>query len=209
MVRSNLSQPYTFAVITDQVAVMGSAIEYLDGWVPDTHWRVIAPDPTLPGWWQKLHLFKPRLFTGRVLYLDLDVVVTSSLDELVEHRGIIQDWNYNAYNSSVMAFDAGEHEDIWTTYENRCEIQGNRLVWSGRPKTDDPKNWATAYNGDQDYITAIGNWRTFPPEWCVSYRGSAIAGPPPGAKVVCFHGRPKQAQVVAADPHGWVANAWR
>jgi hypothetical protein len=174
-------------------------------------WWNIPSDPDLPGWWQKIHLFKPGLFQGRVLYLDLDVVVTGSLDELVEHKGIIQDWNYDAYNSSVMCWDVGEHETIWTEYASgRATLRNGRMTYRAH-------HWerAATWSGDQDYMGAVAlatsdhAWKRFPPEWCVSYRAHAVSGPPVGAKVVCFHGEPKPHVVVAEDPGGWVAKEWQ
>jgi hypothetical protein len=36
------------------------------------------------GFWSKLELFRPNLFNGPVLYIDLDNVICGNLDELVE-----------------------------------------------------------------------------------------------------------------------------
>lgn len=38
----------------------------------------------LQGWWSKLELFRPGLFDGPVLFLDLDTVIVNSLDLLIE-----------------------------------------------------------------------------------------------------------------------------
>jgi hypothetical protein len=201
-----MKRPFVMAVVTDRfaddrVTDLGRGL-----WV-----RTIPADPGLPGWWQKIHLFKPGLFQGRVLYLDLDVVVTGSLDELVEHKGIIQDWHYDAYNSSVMCWDVGEHETIWTEYASgRATLRNGRMTYRAH-------HWARSatWSGDQDYMGAVAlatsdhAWKRFPPEWCVSYRAHAVSGPPAGAKVVCFHGEPKPHVVVAEDPGGWVAKEWQ
>src|SRR5688500_17803184 len=62
MVKRNLRQPHRFVVVGGR------------------------PEET---WWAKIRLFRPGLFTGRVLYLDLDSVITGLLDELVDIKGIV------------------------------------------------------------------------------------------------------------------------
>ncbi len=37
-----------------------------------------------PGWWSKLELFRPELFSGPVLYLDLDTIILRDIDRLVD-----------------------------------------------------------------------------------------------------------------------------
>lgn len=157
-------------------------------------WKPIAADPALPGWWQKVKLFDPALgLTGRLVYLDLDVCITGRLDKLLETPGIIRDWNYPAYNSSVMVWDAGEHVAIWTDFTHD--------VMTTVPP-DHPKGFPW---NDQDWITHVGGWATFPPSWCLSYRGHARAWPPKDAMVICFHGEPKP-----HDIHdGWVPESWK
>jgi hypothetical protein len=35
------------------------------------------------GWWSKIELFRPNLFSGPVLYLDLDILILSNFEELI------------------------------------------------------------------------------------------------------------------------------
>lgn len=136
------------------------------------------------GWWSKIELFKPGRFPWRVLYLDLDVVVTGPLDELAARDGIIRDWHLPGFNSSVMSWRAGDRDQVY-----------ERL----------PPDAARRYAGDQDWITeAAPDWPTWPEGWCVSYRSHAVDGPPAGARVVCFHGLPKPADL----SNGWAPGAW-
>ena len=37
-----------------------------------------------PGWWAKIELFRPDLFSGPVLYIDLDTVICNELDTIIE-----------------------------------------------------------------------------------------------------------------------------
>jgi len=43
--------------------------------------------PGYEGWWNKLQLFDPAQFTNeRMVYLDLDTIITSNIDWLLEDR---------------------------------------------------------------------------------------------------------------------------
>jgi hypothetical protein len=144
-------------------------------------------EATRAGWWAKLDLFRPGMFEGRVLYLDLDSVIVGPLDRLAESKGILHlgrwGWTKNDYGSGVMVWDAGEHEEVWARA---------------------PADVEQRFRGDQDWMTHLGGWPALPDGLCVSYRYHAKAGPPKSASVCCFHGTPK--------PHelgGWVAEAWR
>jgi hypothetical protein len=154
----------------------------------------IPADPTLKGFWQKVRLFSPDMPWGvdeRVVYFDLDVAITGRLEDLLEYEGaIIQDWYYDAFNSSVMTWRHGQFREVWERFDP-CIMEDPRI------------------GGDQDWITTCARtggrmWDTFPKAWCVSYKGHAKKWPPDGSKVVVFHGEPKP-----ADVKGWVENVWK
>jgi hypothetical protein len=133
----------------------------------------IAALPRLEGWWSKLALFSPHMpwdEGDRVIYFDLDVAITGRLEGLP--KGIIRDWHLPGYNSSVMVWDHGEHRDAWRLFSPEAK---QRL------------------HGDQDWLTEVGGWDTFPPGMFVSYRSHAVEGVPEGTKAVIFHGWPKPA----------------
>lgn len=162
----------------------------------------IAADPALPGYWQKVRLFSPDMPWDegtRVVYFDLDVAITGRLEELVETPGISQDVGWPCYNSSVMVWDHGQHREVWERF--RPEIMsapGNVVPQKLLPA-------GTVNGGDQEYLTEVGGWETFPEGWCVSYRWQAQDWPPNGSKVVQFHGPTKPHEVTG----GWVPNIWR
>ena len=181
MVARYLHTPYRFVCLTDKPDDL-----------PDIECMTIDD---LGGWWSKLELFRPGRFTGRVCYFDLDVAIVGPLAEIVEKDGIIRDWNLPMFNSSVMCWMAGERE----------------LVPFGAAATGAHKRFverlAPAYPyGDQQAITKwFPDWPTFPPEWCVSYRASAVHTVPDKASVVVFHGLPKPSQIT----DGWVPEVWK
>ena len=153
MVRTNLSKPADFEILKES---------------------------DLPGWWAKVGIFLPGHFSGRVLYLDLDVTITGSLDDLVNIDApfaIIDEWQRpgQMYNSSVMVWDAGVADHIYTNFT---------------PEVMD------RYHGDQGWIhEQMPDAATFPKRWCKSYkkhiRPRLNDSIPEDCRVVCYHGQPK------------------
>lgn len=168
----------------------------------------IQAHPELPGWWQKTFLFSggmPWNEGDRVVYFDLDVVITGRLEDLLERKGIIRDWHWPCFNSSVMVWDHGEHRAIWTEFDpDYIDAPPTQRLAGLLPK-------GQVNGGDQEWITEASRlgidadpWEPFPAEWFVSYR-AARSWPPNGCKAVIFHGSPKPDEVT----DGWVTNVWK
>lgn len=158
----------------------------------------IPHNPDLPGWWQKTFLFSqdmPWSEGDEILYMDLDVCVTGRLEGLP--HGIIRDWNWPCYNSSVMRWAHGEHRDIWDRFSPEV---------MDRP-SDSLKGYLPAgevNGGDQEWISQVSAWEPFPAEWFLSYRDHS-GWPPESSKAIIFHGSPKPHEVT----EGWVPGVWR
>lgn len=149
--------------------------------------QAIPHSPHLPGWWQKIKLFSPRMpwpNRSNVVYFDLDIAITGRLEDLVTTHGIIQDWGWPCYNSSVMSWAHGDYRQIWADFNPDDAFRPGCLI---APELL-PKGQING--GDQEWITQCSTWNTFPADWCRSYR-DAKAWPPGGCKVVVFHGWPK------------------
>lgn len=176
-VDGHLSVPYRFVCLTN-MDVSPS--------VPNVRQRMpacenIPLERDWPGWFAKIELFRPGLFTGRALYLDLDVTVVSSLDQIANHPSpfvAIKDWQRPTINSSVMAWDGGVMDSPYTNFTPSVM---DRLA------------------GDQDWISEqMPNAETFPAKWCPSYRQSIRKfGVNAETKVVVYHGFPKPWEVPA------------
>ena len=155
------------------------------------------------GWWQKVELFRPSLFPqgSRILYLDLDVIITGSLDELIfqwapQPLTMIYNFGPNrghcAHNSSVMMWTAGDDRlnPIWGVFQERsAEIM-------------------RTLHGDQCWMWRvlrenIANW---PKEFIQSYKYDVRPAryPSQNARVVVFHGDPKPHQV----RDEWAKSLW-
>jgi len=157
----------------------------------------IAPPVSWPGWWQKLGLFAPEVADGVNLFLDLDVVVTGSLDGIVESLGphdlaMPLNWAQSGHGgcqSSVMVWRSGDMtRRIFDTFNPA------HAYWP--PRNDGGRLW-----GDQEHITRCrddGLIQVYPvPEpWVKSYKYHVrYKGLPDDCRVVVFHGEPKPEDV--------------
>lgn len=159
-------------------------------------------DKRAEGWWQKVNLFWPGLFPDgkRVLYLDLDVVITGDLDVLVkqwapEPLAMIFNFGPNrghcAHNSSVLLWSANDERlmPIWLQYQNHAAQIMKTL------------------HGDQCWMWRVlrDNVANFPQELIVSYKYDCRhKNVDPRARVVVFHGDPKPDE--CREP--WVRAHW-
>jgi hypothetical protein len=202
MLTRNLSRPVNFHVYTEA-----------ERSVPDymikhelTEWPGVAGPKK--SWWYKMQLFNDQLFSGQLLYFDLDVVVTGNLDWITQlpqrNFWAIHDFRRlwkptsRTINSSVMYFNTNTYNYVW---EKFCQQDLHTVVAS--------------YKGDQDFITATvdpNHLRYFDLDRIVSWRwqivndgvrqrkpaniNPAVLNIPTAASVVVFHGSPKPHEIV-------------
>lgn len=187
MVRRNLPEGYPgkFIVFTDTPKDYGPEIEVRD-----------LPVPGLTGWWNKLSLFKEGVFNKgeRVLYLDLDTLVTGRLDAIADYSGdfaILRDfYRPNGLQSSVMAWRVSDKiADIWMYW---VRAQMPRIVGGDQAWIEH------AYTGKPDI------WQNILPDAFISYKVSSGVAPDKAA-VVVFHGNPRPHEVLT----GWVPAVWK
>ena len=153
----NLTVNHTFYVLTEQDLPEGAT-----------------------GWWNKLFLFQPGRFTGRCLFFDLDTVITGNIDDIAAYDGtfaMVDDWFHpQLATSSVMAWEAGKADQIYTSWEA-----------AGKPQFH-PR-------GDGGWIEQIlphaDRFQKLFPGQFVSFKASCGNGVPEGTRVVAFHGLPR------------------
>lgn len=207
MVSRHLTIPYEFVCLTDDPT-------------PIDNVRLIVQPNKLytKGWWHKVHMFDPLLpVSGRILYFDLDVVIHSNINKLVENYSTeflgIRDFNrkfqpnWNSLNSSVLSWVAGTQSYLYAEFEK------NKVM-------------ALRLHGDQDWIwqKSKSSIRFWPDSWIQSYKWEirsrtdvdfqktpkvfkTIATPdiPKDCAVCVFHGEPNPHDVL--DP--FVVDNWR
>lgn len=157
---------------------------------------------TLEGWWAKLELFRPNNgLSGRVLYLDLDCIITGQMQELIEQKrdiafmppsytfiggnpsggpGVV-----DRYQTSCISFNAGKFDFLYLGFAQKHRNE---------------------FRGDQDYIGhRMPDEYTFPPEWFRKLK-QCPSGPPFGVKLVlCM----PEKNDVAATKYPWVSEIWK
>jgi len=177
MVARSTTKPHKFVCFTDDP----------EGIDPHIHTEALPGE--LKGWWNKLWLFKKGVLEGRVLFLDLDTIITGNLDPFLEYSGdfaLLRDFYRDGYGSGVMVWN-GDHSHIWDDY-----VKAGYPVLSGGDQA-----WIENYDAQllQDLY----------PGKIVSYKVHAREWPPDGASIVCFHGNPNPHDY----PSKWIEQVWR
>lgn len=210
MCKRHCTLDFTFVCLTDDPLDIDPNIMILG--LPDN----------LQGWWCKPYMFSADLpIKGTILYMDLDVVLSSNIDKLItyqpNHWCTIRDFTramrpkWPKYNSSIVRFKTGQLDFVWKEYSK------------------DPNIVQKQYFGDQDFLYAATEKHKamlYPDTWVQSWkwevrkdRQFAPGGTSGNKKMktienvkprveccVCvFHGDPNPHN--CEDP--WVVDNWR
>ena len=165
----------------------------------------------LPGWWQKLGLFQPGLFPGNNIYLDLDVVITSSLSAFV--GALATDptklWTLDDFSYSLRSPKSVSGETA-RQLGGAGTINSSVMLWQGSPESEVYQIWEDfnpevmdVLHGDQNFITQSlypYSIKFLPDGYVQSYK----YGGRKQAPLVVFHGEPKPHQV----GDDWVKQHW-
>ena len=189
MVERNLTLPHRFVCFTDDDRqVKAECLPIEPFWEGKPAAVLHQRRGTISAGYPNLYLFRHDFpFPGRILYLDLDVVITGSLDDLCLKTGpfwAIKDWWAGNWNGSVTLFESGCCPELWDDFP--------------------PADLAQLGNG-QDLLTRyFPNGQAWPDEWVRSYKIHCADGVPEDCRVVVFHGQPKPSDVSDA----WVKESW-
>lgn len=187
MIRRNTSRPTRLICYTDDPLGIDPAVE--------THPLPPIRLPERVMWkpWRKISLWQPELpgVSGDVLFLDLDVVITGSLDPFFDYAPsesfcVIENWTQlgsKIGNTSVYRFRVGAHAYLYDRLQAEPEVV------------------LAEHRNSQTYISRTINSKTFwPAPWCVSFKHSLMPRwpwnfvqttlLPPETRVVCFTGKP-------------------
>lgn len=213
-VSRHLSRPHRFVCFTDDASGLEDGIHALP-----------LPDLDLPNAdtrWRKLSMFRDDLFglSGTALFLDLDLVVTGSLDPFFAQAGTfiaIRDddlfrpkplrklrpqrdrFLHMVGNTSVFRYEIGAHADILTAYNAA------------------PAEIARQYEHEQqfvsDFLNKQGKLSYWPRGLCVSFKNDCVGrgiatylqapACPSGASIVIFAGSPKLDEVLSGRANRW------
>ncbi len=191
MVRANLAAAHEFICLTD-APVDGVECLPLSG--------------QLVGWWAKIELFRPGQFEGSVLYFDLDVVISSPIDEVA--RLVVSDpaklWMRDDFSYSMRK----PRQDIGIETARLLGGIGccnsSVMGWHGDAARAVWDRFSPAVmdelHGDQNHISRVMRDRIafFPDELVGSYKYAKVRNEP-RAPVTVFHGNPKMDELPRND----------
>ena len=156
--------------------------------------------------------------------MDLDTLITGSLDELLSvKRGFIclrdlflarmpktyRDgfgFAKDAVGSGVLSWEAGQHTQIWDSFIKDPQAVVKRLHPHGDQK------WIQKQEPNRRY------WQDMFPGQVVSFKVHCRTGVPKNARVICYHGKPSipesinkttKVQGYTIPPTKWVRNYWK
>lgn len=178
MVRRNAESEVRFVCFTEDPQGIADGIEHHP-----------LPAPGLLGWWNKVALFREDLENvgDRLLFLDLDVVITGSIEPLLRYESdfAVMDNDYvPGCNTSVVLFERGSRPEIWNNFSPEISAE---------------------FGGDQDWVALnVPDADLWPGGWCVPYRLRAAKIPPSDCRIVCFSGRPNPEDY----PAPWIRDYW-
>jgi hypothetical protein len=176
--------------------------------IPDIN----LPDSLINLPWRKLVVWKAPLadLEGDVLFLDLDLVITGSLDDFFDYEPgrfcVIENWTQmgqNIGNTSVFRFPVGKYTHIFDRIQ------------------DDSQSVLDKYRIEQLYISReIDDMVFWPKAWCVSFKHSLMpAWPvrfwkstplPPDTHAVAFTGKPDQDEAARGQwPAPWYKKIYK
>jgi len=195
--RANSSEPIRFICLTDDSTGFDPEIEVRP--IPDI--GLCSEDWYTSGVWPKLALYAPPLHDlGRVLFIDLDMMIVGSLDPFFDTDDGMRFLNVGPSwwkshkdpgqepGTGIFTFSPGEQVGILETFT--ADLTGNMANW----------------RNEQDFVGAqVAELKYWPPGLVLSFKkhlcqrlGVGLlkqpSPPPAGTAVVAFHGTPRPAE---------------
>lgn len=190
MVARNVSSEFDFVCLTDQPGRMPKGVRAI---IVDT------PRPGVKGWWSKIELFKPARFGGRVLYLDLDVLVLGPLDAIINYPA-----EFALAPCGAPNFKGAEGRTVVKRFNSSV------MVWNWDAVAQLYRDWTPAVArrlwGDQDWIGEQCDFaQSMPAAWFPRLSTQREQWGPDAKVVLCKS--PKNAE--AARKWKWFDDMWR
>jgi hypothetical protein len=223
--RRQITGPFRFVCLTDDSSGFVAGIDAFP--IPDI--GLTRSEWYTKGVWPKLAIYRRDLYglTGRCLFIDLDMLVVGPLDDLFTWGGRFvttdmgQGWRPGGRNARrepgtcIFAFDLGAETQILDRF------------------LADKPGVMSRFRNEQDFAGAHASTMDYwPVDWVISFKRFLRQPfgvdffvpprqPPPGTRVVAFHGDPRPAALLPARAgfwdrvprlgHGqvrWVADYW-
>lgn len=206
-VKRNLSIPHEFICLSDSLKFLN-----LNG-----NGHVSLLNYNWPGWWAKMEVFN---HPGPLLYIDLDTVITGSIDELA--NWIIKNPNCMVmlrgfYRRDQCSGIMGWSGDNSWIYEHFRDHFGDRAIYETTESGTSMTIKKTRFRGDQEWLSKFfydkfdqvtivmaQNIMKGIVSFKVNVQGNGKL--PTDTRIVCFHGRPRPAEVEPMPE--WMKKHW-
>jgi hypothetical protein len=210
MLKRHLHQPHRVVCITDQPNTLPAGVEP-------------APMPSTLPWDYKglrrmwLYSKKAGALGDRLFQLDLDVILTDTIDPIVDRPEPFVIWRSDsnwkdkwAYNATVMLITPGAKDDVWQRYSADPK---------GILKAADDDGWGGKVNSDQALACYLMKDQEVP-VWTQAdgiYAYRVFAGKhgergqrlPDGARIVSFHGPRDPSVPDLQQKSPWIQEHWQ
>jgi len=218
-IQRNTERDTQLVCLTDDPSGIDKAVRCAD--IPDIN----LPDNLILTPWRKLVLWKDGIagLSGDVLFLDLDLVVTGSIDAMFDYEPgrfcVIENWTQmgqNIGNTSCFRWPIGIYSHIF----DNLQTESDRILAS--------------YRIEQVYISReVEDMVFWPKLWCASFKHTLLPkwpinffkAPdlPAETKIVAFTGKPDQDEALRGEwpvkaawkklykhvrPTAWIADHW-
>jgi hypothetical protein len=208
MVSRHVTGPFHFVCLTDRSEGIRGEVECRP--CPE----IDLPLPHRNRGWRKINLWAPSvdgLSPGDALFIDLDVVITDSIDSFFTYNPscsfvVIRNWTQpdkRIGNTSVYRFRVGGQPHLLShLVENQQEMMAR-------------------YQNSQTYISEnVGEMEFWPDEWCRSFKVHCVPrglkryfvepGLPAGTRIVAFPGVPNPPDAaIGRWPAPWYKRAYK
>lgn len=207
MVARNITGPFRFICMTDDSRGIREEVDCM----PCPELAIEHPYKNYP--WRKISLWNKTLPTmeGDWLFLDLDLVIISCIDEFFEYKKdstfiVMHNWSQPGSqigNTSVYRFRVGSHPYLL-----------DKLI-------SDPVAVFTEHPNSQTYVSrTIQEIDFWPDEWCVLFKVQCVPPMPhrwwrtpklpESAKIVAFPGDPNPDDAMAGSwPSKWYKKIYK
>jgi len=205
-VSAHLTGAFRFVCFTDDPAGIDEQVDCVripEMSLDDAGWE--------RGGWPKLSVFAEcdADLTGRCLFIDLDTIITGSLDELFDLPGepvMIREWPRLADRlrkrkhfgaSGIFAWNADRLHHVWQNF------------------AASPRRAREGFRQEQRFLEHHAeNLQFWPEDWVISFKRTLMAPPlldrvmapkpvPPTARILAFHGDPRPIDVVPDKGQRW------
>jgi hypothetical protein len=205
------------AAVEKNTTVPHKFVVYSDKAVPNVETKILRPG--YEGWWNKLQLFDPaNKPSERVVYFDLDTLITSNIDWLLNDRS----WFMGIEDVGAVNAHQPHLKNVLQTGVMSWEFNPVSFIWQQFVLSYD--RVIDSYRGDGEYLSSVINpyQRTLLqhkyPDKLKSYKYDVYPGPPKEeVSIVCFHGRPSIEQAMneavttpmaTYEPQTWIKDYW-